>query len=219
MPASARIDACILRLLRLAFRRTRPLAAGAAPASVAGCAFRRSGSRGAQAQLHGRKHRWRTCISAHPGRASFERPYGLAWLLRLCAELREWQDPEAQQWLSVLKPLETEAAGRLKSWLPKLHYPIRIGEHDQTAFSFGLMWDWAGIAGDEQMRAALSDAARRFYIADRNCPLSYEPSGEDFSHPVLPRPISCAGCSHLRRSARGCRAFCLEFPRKPAFPG
>ena len=121
----------------------------------------------------------------HPGRASFERPYGLAWLLRLCAELREWQDPEGQQWLSVLKPLEAEAAGRLKSWLPKLHYPIRIGEHDQTAFSFGLMWDWAGIAGDEQMRANLSDAARRFYFNDRNCPLSYEPSGEDFLSPCL----------------------------------
>jgi len=116
----------------------------------------------------------------HPGRASFERPYGLAWLLQLCAELREWHDPEAQQWSNVLKPLETEAAGRLKSWLPKLHYPIRIGEHDQTAFSFGLMWDWAGIAGDEQMRAALRDAAARFYFTDRNCPLSYEPSGEDF---------------------------------------
>jgi Protein of unknown function (DUF2891) len=121
----------------------------------------------------------------HPGRASFERPYGLAWLLRLCAELREWQDPEAQQWLNVLKPLETEAAGRLKNWMPKLHYPIRIGEHDQTAFSFGLMWDWAGIAGDEQMRANLSDAARRFYFTDRNCPLSFEPSGEDFLSPCL----------------------------------
>src|SRR5439155_8726463 len=24
------------------------------------------------------------------GRASFERPYGFAWLLQLCAELREW---------------------------------------------------------------------------------------------------------------------------------
>src|SRR6201999_4468891 len=29
------------------------------------------------------------------GRASFERPYGLAWLLQLSAELREWNDPEA----------------------------------------------------------------------------------------------------------------------------
>src|ERR1043166_726860 len=30
------------------------------------------------------------------GRASFERPYGLAWLLQLCAELREWDDPQAR---------------------------------------------------------------------------------------------------------------------------
>src|SRR5207302_6330245 len=29
------------------------------------------------------------------GRESFERPYGLAWLLQLAAELREWRDPDA----------------------------------------------------------------------------------------------------------------------------
>ncbi len=73
----------------------------------------------------------------------------------------------------------------LKSWLPKLHYPIRVGEHDQTAFSFGLVWDWAGVAGDSQMRAALADAGRRFYLGDHNCPLAYEPSGEDFLSPCL----------------------------------
>jgi hypothetical protein len=95
------------------------------------------------------------------GRASFERPYGLAWLLQLSAELRSWDDSQAREWASVLQPLESEAASRLKTWLPKLHYPIRIGEHDQTAFSFGLMWDWAGVAGDAQMRTLLADAARR----------------------------------------------------------
>jgi Protein of unknown function (DUF2891) len=116
----------------------------------------------------------------HPGRASFERPYGLAWLLQLAAELREWNDPQAKQWSSTLQPLETEAAARIKSWLPKLHYPIRIGEHDQTAFSFGLIWDWAGIAGDPEMRRLLEDAAQRFYMKDRSCPINYEPSGEDF---------------------------------------
>src|SRR6202008_143924 len=31
------------------------------------------------------------------GRASFERPYGLSWLLQLCAELREWDDRQARQ--------------------------------------------------------------------------------------------------------------------------
>jgi hypothetical protein len=118
-------------------------------------------------------------------RASFERPYGLAWLLRLSAELRDWKDPQAQAWSSALKELEGEAASRLKSWVPKLHYPIRVGEHDQTAFSFGLIWDWAGIAGDSQMRTLLSDAAGRFYLHDRNCPLNYEPSGEDFLSPCL----------------------------------
>jgi len=118
-------------------------------------------------------------------RASFERPYGLAWLLKLSAELRQWNDPQGQAWSETLRPLETEAASRLKSWLPKLHYPIRIGEHDQTAFSFGLIWDWAGIAGDTQMRALLADAGKRFYAADRACPLHYEPSGEDFLSPCL----------------------------------
>jgi len=119
------------------------------------------------------------------GRTSFERPYGLAWLLQLSAELREWPDPQAQEWSSALRPLEAEAASRLSSWLPKLHYPIRIGEHDQTAFSFGLIWDWAGVAGDTQMRSLLTDAARRFYLHDRDCPLAYEPSGEDFLSPCL----------------------------------
>jgi hypothetical protein len=120
-----------------------------------------------------------------PDRASFERPYGLAWLLQLAAELRQWHDPQAQQWLATLQPLETEAAARLERWLPKLHYPIRVGEHDQTAFAFGLIWDWAVVADDARMRGLLRNAAHRFYQGDRNCPLAYEPSGEDFLSPCL----------------------------------
>ena len=118
-------------------------------------------------------------------RASFERPYGLAWLLQLSAELRGWNDPQAREWARALQPLEAEAAARLKRWVPKLHYPIRIGEHDQTAFSFGLIWDWAVVAADTQMRSVLADAARRFYLEDRRCPIDYEPSGEDFLSPCL----------------------------------
>lgn len=121
----------------------------------------------------------------HKNRASFERPYGLAWLLQLAAELRAWDNPQAAQWAAALTPLETLAASKLKAWLPKLHYPIRIGEHDQTAFAFGLMWDWAAIAGDAQMKTLLADAAERFYRGDRNCPLGYEPSGQDFLSPCL----------------------------------
>jgi hypothetical protein len=119
------------------------------------------------------------------GRASFERPYGLAWLLELAAELRRFDDADARRWSVTLLPLETEVAARLESWLPRLHYPIRIGEHDQTAFSFGLMWDWAGVAQAQPMRTLLEDAAQRFYRHDRDCPLAYEPSGEDFLSPCL----------------------------------
>lgn len=118
-------------------------------------------------------------------RAEFERPYGLAWLLQLSAELRSWDDPQGHQWAAALVPLEMLSAAKLKSWLPKLHYPIRIGEHEQTAFAFGLIWDWAGVARDAQMKVLLVDAAERFYRGDRNCPLSYEPSGQDFLSPCL----------------------------------
>jgi len=119
------------------------------------------------------------------GRASFERPYGLAWLLQLAAELRRFDDADARRWYTALQPLETEVAARLENYLPKLYYPIRIGEHDQTALALGLMWDWALRSGDARMRSVLGDAAQRFYSHDRNCPLAYEPSGEDFLSPCL----------------------------------
>src|SRR5439155_22180614 len=83
------------------------------------------------------------------GRASFERPYGLAWLFQLCAELREWDDAQAREMLANLRPLEEAAVQRLKTWLPKLSHPVRIGEHDQTAFALGLMLDYAPSTGNE----------------------------------------------------------------------
>jgi hypothetical protein len=115
-----------------------------------------------------------------PGRTSFERPYGLAWLLQLATELREWQDPQAQQWAAVLRPLETAATVRLKEWLPKLSRPIRIGEHDQTAFAFGLVLDWARTAGDQAMVDLITSKTGEFYRHDLACPLNYEPNGQDF---------------------------------------
>jgi hypothetical protein len=119
------------------------------------------------------------------GRTSFERPYGLAWLLQLAAELREWDTPQAKTWAATLRPLEQAAAARIKGWLPKLSYPIRIGEHDQTAFSFGLILDWAHTANDLQMLDLLTLRIQTYYGKDRNCPFAYEPSGQDFLSPCL----------------------------------
>ena len=119
------------------------------------------------------------------GRVSFERPYGLAWLLQLAAELREWGSPEAAGWSAALEPLEKASAARIAEWLPKLSRPIRIGEHAQTAFAFGLVLDWARGAGDAARTAGLEARIRDLYAADRDCPLAYEPSGEDFLSPCL----------------------------------
>jgi Protein of unknown function (DUF2891) len=119
------------------------------------------------------------------GRVSFERPYGLAWLLQLAAELREWNDPQAKQWAATLAPLERAAADQIRDWVPKLTHPIRIGEHDQTAFAFGLILDWARTAGDDAMRELLTRRIGELYLADRACPLGYEPSGQDFLSPCL----------------------------------
>ena len=120
-----------------------------------------------------------------PGRVSFERPYGLAWLLQLASELETWDDAQAREWHAALEPLAREAALRFAGWLPKLHYPIRVGEHSQTAFAFGLLSDWATVAGDTAITALLQERALAYYARDRNCPLAYEPSGEDFLSPCL----------------------------------
>lgn len=133
------------------------------------------------------------------GRTSFERPYGLAWLLQLGAELREWEAAESansgganqkpdslpHELSANLRPLEQAAADRLKTWLPKLGHPVRSGEHSQTAFALGLAMDYARNAGDRDLLNLITTKSRDFYSADKNCPLAYEPSGEDFLSPCL----------------------------------
>jgi hypothetical protein len=118
------------------------------------------------------------------GRESFERPYGLAWLLQLAAELRESRAPEAAAMSEALRPLEEAAVARLEAWLPKLAYPIREGEHPQTAFAFGLILDYAR-ASNPPLAATVERKVREFHLEDRGCPIHYEPSGQDFVSPCL----------------------------------
>jgi hypothetical protein len=109
-----------------------------------------------------------------PGRTAFERPYGLAWLLTLAAELRQSNTALAR----VLEPLENAAVKKLEEWLPKLPYPDRSGQHANTAFALGLAIDSLGAPW-------LRTHAERFYGHDRNGPIGFEPSGEDFLSPCL----------------------------------
>ncbi len=119
------------------------------------------------------------------GRNTFERPYGLAWLLQLAAELKEFDDAEAREWSATLRPLELAVTARTAEWLPKLQHPIRTGEHNNTAFSMGLMLDYARVTGNAEFGRVVEARVRDYYLKDRNCPLAYEPSGEDFLSPCL----------------------------------
>ena len=120
-----------------------------------------------------------------PGRETFERPYGLAWLLQLAQELRESNTPDAQKLSKTLEPLEQAVVVRLNAWLPKLAYPIREGEHAQTAFAFGLILDYARSQRNTALEKVLVGKIKEFHVKDRGCPLSYEPSGQDFLSPCL----------------------------------
>lgn len=121
----------------------------------------------------------------HAQRDSFERPYGIAWLLQLMSELREWDDPRASKWAEVLAPLESVYVEKTGTWLEKLAYPIRIGEHAQTAFAFSLFIDWADAAGNTVFGQLVRDRTVDFYLEDVECPLAYEPGGQDFLSPCL----------------------------------
>jgi Protein of unknown function (DUF2891) len=116
-----------------------------------------------------------------PGRAGFERPYGLAWILQLASEVSQFKgDRDAARWAEAMAPLQDRAASQFMSWLPKLRTPMRVGEHSQTAFALGLVHDWARQANDQAMLDLVSERARTYFLNDTDCPLRFEPGGEDF---------------------------------------
>lgn len=111
---------------------------------------------------------------------SFERTYGWAWTLRLAAELRTWDDSDAKRWAENLQPLEEKIVALTKDYLPRLTYPIRTGVHPDTGFALGQMLDYARTVGDEQLESLIVSYSRDKYLADRDYPSRFEPSGEDF---------------------------------------
>ncbi len=115
-------------------------------------------------------------------RRSFERPYGLAWLLQLHAELVEWSavDPAAEPLKKAVQPMASVAATNIATWLPKLSSPTRSGTHAQTAFSLGLCFDWAQSVGEETFLALLDERSRTYYGDDHSYAVHLEPGGEDF---------------------------------------
>jgi hypothetical protein len=129
-----------------------------------------------------------------PGRQSYERPYGWAWLLKLHEELYAWDDPEARRWFGALQPLADTIVRKYTDFFAKQTYPIRVGTHFNTAFGLSFALDYAvavkGVDADRQLaldrlRERVVESSRRYFAADADYPAAWEPNGDDFLPPGL----------------------------------
>jgi hypothetical protein len=114
-------------------------------------------------------------------RPRFELPYGLAWVLLLCAEAAR-AHPGLR---AALAPLEAVARDRILGWARSLPAPIRAGEHSSSAFALALALEWARATGDAGAAVELAAVARAHHDGDRDAPWAYEPSAYDFLSPSL----------------------------------
>jgi len=121
-------------------------------------------------------------------RPRFERPYGWGWALTLIHELTLWDDEQTHRWSEAVRPLADVITESFLAWLPKATYPIRVGMHSNSAFGLARSVPWAKVLarqGDDRLSTAITQAATRWYGADRDYPAHYEPSGSDFLSPAL----------------------------------
>jgi len=120
-----------------------------------------------------------------PGRKSFERTYGWAWLLKLVEELGSWEDEDGRRWRGNLQPLAEEIIKLYVDFLPKQTYPIRRGVHPNTAFGIAFALDYARQAGKAELEKLLLERSLAYFGGDAGCPAAWEPDGDDFFSPCL----------------------------------
>ena len=119
-----------------------------------------------------------------PMRATFERPYGWAWLLMLAAELERHLTERANRWSQTLAPLTGAFVDRFIAFLPKATYPTRVGTHFNSSFAIALALEYAEVAHNESLRKLLVRKANDWYGQDLDCQ-AWEPGGDDFLSPAL----------------------------------
>jgi hypothetical protein len=119
------------------------------------------------------------------GNKTFERTYGWAWLLKLALELETWNDPVGRELAGNLRPLADSLISKYLDFLEILPYPIRVGEHTNTAFGLGFAWDYADHRALSDLKELIEKRARDFYLQDAGCPHTWEPGGFDFISPCL----------------------------------
>jgi len=120
-----------------------------------------------------------------PENSGFERTYGWAWILKLEEELLLWDDPLGVKLSANLRPLAGLMVEKYLDFLPKLIYPIRVGEHSNIAFGLSLAYDYAQTTNNQALSQLIRDRALHWFERDTDCPLTWEPSGYDFLSPCF----------------------------------
>ena len=115
---------------------------------------------------------------------TFERTYGWAWLLKVAETLLDWNTEESLELYQNLEPLVKLIESKYIEFLPKLTYPIRVGEHPNTAFGMSFALDYAKKYAPE-LAAIIEFKAKEYYLNDKGCPITWEPGGFDFLSPCL----------------------------------
>jgi len=105
--------------------------------------------------------------------------------LKLHQELRRNPLDAEKGWSATLQPLADDIVAKYKGFLPSLVYPVRVGEHTNTAFGLIFAYDYAKDVGDSDLLALIEHNATAHFRSDSGCPLEWEPSGYDFLSPCL----------------------------------
>jgi hypothetical protein len=137
-----------------------------------------------ETQITAAKVRTELRYLGQPLRATFERPYGWAWLLMLSAELNRHESKKGKRWSDVLAPLADAFTRRFLDFLPKATYPTRAGTHFNSSFAVTLALEYAEVTSNDTLRKALIDKARAWYSKDSDCQ-AWEPGGDDFLSSAL----------------------------------
>ncbi|AEA44452.1 DUF2891 domain-containing protein [Fluviicola taffensis] len=116
---------------------------------------------------------------------SFERTYGWNWVLKLQLELDTWQDQDGQKLADALRPLSNLLVEKYLEFIPKLNYPIRSGDHINTAFGLTFSFDYAVYTKNDSLQKLITQKAQLFYGNDQKYPLYLEPGGYDFLSPGM----------------------------------
>src|SRR5262249_38231538 len=119
------------------------------------------------------------------GNTSFERPYGWVWALRLQAELKAWDDPDARKWAANLEPLTALFLERLTPYLNTLAEPLRVGTHQNSAYALKLLHEHATLTGNKPLADLVVERGKKFFAGDYGCAPNVELSGADFFSPCL----------------------------------